>query len=297
MAEGSALGKRLKISQSQQYIILAVLVASLALGVSLVLGNYFIKTMIFNGRVIGEKDKVIADYEKTIKNVGICVDKNNDGKFSEEELKNCDPENVRISEIPGSLRANVMSAMSKNQNLEATGRESLAECKDSSGKKINFSKEYEKAKSDEQRMYYLHMTKMCSALRAIPDALPAQQNDEALMASLNQIFLISDWTPEQISPSGMSSDSSIKGVGTIPVSLSVEASSKKTLTVLNNIERSIRTFAINSAHIEWTAGNDGDNLNLSAQAVAFYAKPKRLQEETKKIYASKKAEDAEGSKQ
>lgn len=293
MAEKIALSKRLKISQSQQYIILAVLVASLALGVCIVAGSYFVKTMIFNGKIIGEKDIVIGDYEKTIKNVGVCVDKNNDGKYSDEELKNCNPDEVPLNDIPGSLRHNVMTKMAKNENLEATGRASLAECKNDNGKNIDFNKEYEKAKSDDQRMYYLYLAKMCSALRAIPDALPAQQNDEALMSSLNQIFLISKWQPESIAPSGSALTSQIKGLGTIPVTLSVEAGSDVTLSVLNNIERSIRTFEINSASIEWSKDN---KLNLSAQAAAYFTSQKQIQEDTKIIYATKKAEEAKEKK-
>ena len=293
MAVKLAIGKRLKISQSQQYIILAVLLASLALGTCIVLSIYFIKTMMFNGKIIGEKDIVLSNYEKTIKNVGVCVDKNGDGKYSDEELKNCNPDEVALDEIEGSLRYNVMRKMAKNSNLEATGRESLAGCKDENGKIIDFSKEYDQAKSDDQRMYSLYMAKMCSALRAIPDALPAQQNDEALMSSLNQIFLISRWQPESIAPSGSSTTSQIKGLGTIPVTLSVEASSNVTLAVLNNIERSIRTFEISSATIEWSKDN---KLTLSAQAVAYFTNKKQINEDSKIVYATKKAEEAKENK-
>ncbi len=293
MAVKLAIGKRLKISQSQQYIILAVLLASLALGTCIVLSIYFIKTMMFNGKIIGEKDIVLSNYEKTIKNVGVCVDKNGDGKYSDEELKNCDPDKVALDEIEGSLRYNVMKKMAKNSNLEATGRESLAGCKDEKGKIIDFSKEYDQAKSDDQRMYNLYMAKMCSALRAIPDALPAQQNDEALMSSLNQIFLISRWQPESIAPSGSSTTSQIKGLGTIPVTLSVEASSNVTLAVLNNIERSIRTFEISSATIEWSKDN---KLTLSAQAAAYFTNKKQINEDSKIVYATKKAEEAKENK-
>ena len=293
MAVKLAIGKRLKISQSQQYIILAVLLASLALGTCIVLSIYFIKTMMFNGKIIGEKDIVLSNYEKTIKNVGVCVDKNGDGKYSDEELKNCNPDEVALDEIEGSLRYNVMRKMAKNSNLEATGRESLAGCKDENGKIIDFSKEYDQAKSDDQRMYSLYMAKMCSALRAIPDALPAQQNDEALMSSLNQIFLISRWQPESIAPSGSSTTSQIKGLGTIPVTLSVEASSNVTLAVLNNIERSIRTFEISSATIEWSKDN---KLTLSAQAAAYFTNKKQINEDSKIVYATKKAEEAKENK-
>lgn len=285
MAREVAVGKRIRISKMQKQMLLAVLAASLVMGISGVLMIFFIKNIGFNGKVIGAKDEAITNYEKTIKNVGLCVDQNRDGRYSEEELKKCDPKTVKIEEVPDSLRYNVLSSMTNNKDLESVGRESLKECYNDKGEKLNYEKAYQNAGNDEVRMYQLYLTKMCSALRVIPDALPAQENAEALMSSLNQIFIISGWEPESLSPSGSASSSKIPGLGVIPVSLGVEANNEKTMRVLNNIENSIRSFDINSATISWS----GKRLELRAQAAAYYTTPVEVSETVKTIYASDKA--------
>ena len=52
MAKEVAIGKRLKISEAQQYIILSVLGASIFLGVAIALVMHFIKQISFNTDVI-----------------------------------------------------------------------------------------------------------------------------------------------------------------------------------------------------------------------------------------------------
>ena len=51
------------------------------------------------------------------------------------------------------------------------------------------------------------------------------------------------------------------------VRLSIQGGSDVTMTVLNNIERSIREFNIERASIEWSSDNA---LDLNAQATAYY---------------------------
>ena len=259
MAKGIAITKRLKISRAQQETFIAVLIASLVVGVGAVLSIYFIKYIAFNSKVIDAKNDAITAYETTLKNVK-------------------------------SLRNNVLDNMASNEDLEAVARDSLTDCYDQiSGEKITYSEwneQYEKAETQEAKDYYFGMLKICSALRVIPDALPAQKNDEALLASLNQIFIISKWNPESLSPNGTITESKIDGLGVIPVSLSVETDSNTTLKVLNNIERSIREFDIATATIEWSGS---DRLSLKAQAAAYYTQESGVKETTKTVYASNAA--------
>ena len=289
-----AIGKRIKITKTQQHILLAVLGASLATGICAVLAVYLVKTISFNAKVIAAKDEAIVNYEKTIKNVGICVDTNGDGRYNNEELNKCDPNAINAEDLPNTLRYNVMVNMANNTDLEEVGRASLDECYGVDGKKVNFTNLYNRAETNEQRMYYLYMTRMCSALRVIPDALPAQRNTEALMASLNQIFLLSNWVPESLAPSDVVPKTKIEGLEVIPLSLIVEANSKTTLNVLDNIEKSIRTFEVSSATISWSGE---DRLELRASANSFYTNSVTVQESTKVVYASEKAQqDAKGGK-
>ena len=117
----------------------------------------------------------------------------------------------------------------------------------------------------------------------IPDALPAYKNEEALLASLNQLFLVSGWEPEALSPSGNTATSTFgANLNAISVNLSIEANSATTMNVLNNIERSIREFDIERATIEWGGNN---NLVFRGQATAYYMNPSTITETIKTITA------------
>ena len=277
--DGPASSKRLKISKTQQETLLIVLIAAVVLGVCGVLAVFFGKYIGFNSKVLDAKDAAIADYEKTILNIGLCKD------TDREEIRKCNPDTLDSTSMPGSLRYNVMVNMANNSDLESVARESQEDCYDSDGKKIDFQEKFDDTENDEEKARYLAMLKMCSALRVIPDALPAQPNEEALMSSLNQIFNMSNWEPEALSPSG-NVVSGTEGLSTIPVSLSVEANSDKTMNVLNNIERSIRTFDLQTATVSWSGENF---LTLQSQGVAYYTEDADVAETNKTVYASSSA--------
>lgn len=289
MAENSgqapANGKRAKISKAQQITMLEVLCASLVLGACLVLSIFMIKYIKFNTQVIKAKNDAISEYDKTIRNVGVCVDKDGDGRLSDEELKNCNPSSLSLENVRNSLRYNVLMTMANNTNLESVGRSRTKSCYDESGAKIDFNKMYEQSTDDTERQQYLQSAKICSALRVIPDALPAQKNTEALMSSLNQIFIEKQWDPERLSPRDDIVRTNIEGIATIPVNLSFEGSDQVVLNVLDGLERSIREFDITSATVEWT--NSG--LSFRASANAFYLEELPEIERIKTVYASRKA--------
>ena len=286
-----AVGKRIKIDKTKQQIMLLVLGASLVFGVCLVFSVFFIKYINFNTKVIAAKDDSIAGYNNVVKNVGICLDRNNDGKYTTDELNQCDPNSISVEEIPDTLRYNVLVNIANNVNLESVGRDVLDSCYDSKGKKRDFMRAYEEAETDDERAYQLEMLSMCSSLRAIPDALPADQNVEALLSSLNLIFNRSGFEPEGIAPSNDTDGAALEGVGTIPVGLSIQANTAETMAVLMNIERSIRAFQIQNAVVNWAATDENGNamLELNATSLSYYARQKSIVESTETIYASKEA--------
>lgn len=277
--------KKARISRAQQMTMLEVLGASLILGVCLVLAIFLIKYIIFNTQIITEKNQAIDEYDQTIRNIGICKDTDKNGKLNGSELEKCDPNKVSLTEVKDSLRYNVIDVMAQNEDLEKVARQREDDCYDDSGKKIDFYKLYEETDDELQKQQYLQLTKVCSALRVIPDALPAQQNTEALMASLNQIFILSNWEPETLSPRDDTVVSKFQGLGVIPTTLRVEGTDGATIRTLGNLERSIRDFDITSAVFEWT--NSGISMQASANAY-FLDKTNEL-ETTKTLYASKKA--------
>lgn len=262
-----AKGKRAKISKAQQLTMLEVLVASLVLGTCLVLSNFIIKYIKFNGQVISAKSQAITDYDQVIRNIGICADKDNNNRLSDRELADCNPNTVQLSEVVGSLRYNIFEEMAKNEDLESVARKRNENCYDENGTRIDFNEMYNQAEDETSRQAYLQAMKICSSLRVISDALPAQKNTEALMASLNQVFITSQWEPESIAPRDETVVvDDLTGVSVIPVSFRVNGEGATVLKVINNIGRSIRDFDITSATVEWTS----TGLSLQARANAYY---------------------------
>ncbi len=280
----AATSKRSKISKAQQLTILEVLIASLVFGACAVLSIFLIKYINFNTKIISAKSQAITDYDQSLRNVGVCVDTDKNGRLSNEELENCNSNEVSLNSVTNSLRYKVLMQMAQNTDLESVARQRNEKCYDDKGEKIDFNEKYEKTTDELEKQQYLQMSKVCSALRVIPDALPAQKNTEALMASLNQVLLLTGWEPERLTPRDDAVESRIEGIGVIPVTLQVEGGSDVVLRALDKIEHSVREFDITSGTIEWT--NSG--LSLNALADAYYLEDAAEIEKTVVIKASDK---------
>ena len=280
MIKGIAISKQLKISQAQQYMLLSVLGAAILLGAAISLVSSFIRQISFNTKIIMAEEESIANYSDVIKNIGICK-KPQGSVYSSEELSKCDPDSIEVSEVEGSLRAEILGSLAANEALNSVPNEANSSCINPETNKNytykELSKIYSDARGSEELNAASQLIRSCSALRVIPDALPAFKNEEALLASLNKLFNISGWEPESISPSGTITPSQqFPGLNNISVGLSIEADFGTTTGVLNNIERSIREFNIHSAKIEWGGNN---TLKLQASAEAYYMDESTITEE------------------
>ena len=284
MAKEVAIGKRAKISEAQQYMLLSVLGAAVVLGVAISLISHFVQQISFNAKVIIAEDQAITAYSDVIKSTGICLSPKGN-VYTDQELSKCDPDSIEVSEIPGTLRSNILVNLAANKALNSVPKEDDSSCiNPATGKNFTYKElenQYNTADSTNELIAASQLIKNCSALRVIPDALPAFKNEEALLASLNKLFIASNWEPESLSPSGTTSASSLgNGLNAISVNVSVEADSATTTNVLNNIEHSIRDFNIERATIEW-GGND--SLILKAAATAYYMDESTIQETKKTI--------------
>lgn len=269
-----AITKRLKISEAQQYMLLAVFGAAVALGVAVSLITRFVKQISFNTKIIMEEEATIVAYSDVIKNTGTC--KRPKGSiYSDDELKKCDPDSIEVSEVSGSLRSNIIENLADNKALSSVKKDSPnieSSCTNNATGKPYTSKElednYKKASGADELQKASRLIRSCSALRIIPDALPAFKNEEAMLASLNKIFLLSGWEPESLSPTGTIEAASFgNNLNDISVNFSIETNSDTTQKVLTNIDRSIRDFNIKSATIEWSSNN---SLIVQAQSSAYY---------------------------
>lgn len=293
MAKEPATSKRLKISEAEQYMLLAVLGASAVLGVAISLVIHFIDMISFNTRIIMGEEQAIAAYSEVIKTTGVCKAPSSGKIYSDDDLKKCSPDSIEVSEIPGTLRANILESLAANQALNSVPKEDNSDCINPETEKNYTYKElndiYDEASDAEELSSASRLIKSCSALRIIPDALPAFKNEEALLASLNRLFIISNWDPESLSPSGTSQASETgKNLFSISVNLSIEADSGTTRNTLSNIERSIREFNIERATIEW--GGD-ESLILQAQATAYYMSGSSIEKVEKTVSIDDTAKD------
>ena len=271
MAKEIAIAKRAKISKAQQNMLLSVILASIIFGVAVSLTVHFIRQILFNAKVIMAEDESIVSYSNIIKTTGICEAPAGE-VYNEKELRDCDPDSIEASKVPGTLRYNILENLAANKALNSVPKEVNAACINTEKNRNYTYKEMNDmlydAENASQRSEAIERIKSCSALRIIPDALPAFKNEEALLASLNKLFLESNWQPELISPSGTAKEPvAAAGLNAISVNLAIEADANITMSVLDNIERSIREFNIGRATIEW----GGDNkLILNGEATAYY---------------------------
>lgn len=288
MAKEIAISKRIKITKAQQNILLIVLGASVLLGVSVCLTVRFIRQISFNAQVIMAEDEAIVAYSDVVKNTGVC--KAPSGKvYSDEEIEKCNPSSIETSEIPNTLRANILENIAASPALNSVPKEISSNCiNPTTGQNYTYKELdsiYKKAVGSSELTAASQLIKSCSALRIIPDALPAFGNEEALLASLNKIFIDSGWQPESLSPSGASNSSQSTnipaGLGSFSVNLAIgDVNTDSIMRLLTNIERSIREFNISNASITWDANN---TLSFSADATAFYTSPSTVIESEETI--------------
>lgn len=276
-----AIAKRLKITNAKSSMIAAVLGASVILGVALSFMIRFVDTMVFNAQVISEEGESLQIYSDTIKNIGVCK-KPKGNTYSDTELRNCSPNSLSVDAVPGTLRSEIVNNLALNANLNAVTRETDS-CKNPTTNKSWTTEEldamYDAATTEEELIRANKLIRTCSALRVIPDALPAYKNEPALLASLNQLFILADWQPDSISGNDMPSDYKIDGLESLMVNLSVAANSEKVLNVLDKIEHSIREYNFEKATIEWSK----EELILTAKMAAYYVDKSELIELRKTV--------------
>ena len=291
MARGESIIKRAKISKAQQNMLLAVGGTAIFLGVTIALTMHFSNSIAFNGKVIEAEDKAMTDYTSAISKLGVCrKPAGNSQVYTDQELKACNPNSIDAASVPNTLRSDVMEKVAASTALNSVPNQASSECINrNAGRNYTYAELqgfYQDALETENEDNIMAATKLmqkCSALRVIPDALPSYRNEEALLSSLNKIFLVSGWEPEALSPTEESSAAAFgRNLNTISVRLAVEANSGTTMEVLRNIERSIREFNILRANIEWGSNN---TLVLNASATAYYMEPITFTESTKRIAA------------
>lgn len=282
--------EKIKLSNAQRSALVIIAVTSVVIGFGLVLAIRFLKYIDFNKSAIIEMEKSIANYSRSIKNSGACkAPKDKNGIYTTEELKNCNPSEIGIEDVEGTLRYNVLSKMSQNVNLESVSKDASSICYNNSGEKYSFTELYESYKTEtdkDKKNDWLETIILCSSIRAIPDALPTVANENALLIAISKLYLDSGYNPNSFSPSSEgvleSEDSNLK---IMPVTFSLDDpdGSKMSVRVLKNIEKSIRTFDVNEASIKWE--DNKSKITLSAAMSAYFTDPAEALQSDKTVTA------------
>ena len=209
--------------------------------------------------------------------------------------------------IQSSLQSisNQVNELTGTEGLEVVGRTRAGDCINRTATKI----------TDSSSMEEIEIARTCTALRVIPDALPSSENQEAMLASLNQLLLWSNDNngveieglsssdvdaPAFTDENGSTVTTTMKSIG---AALSLEDESTKVKGALDIIENSIRNYDIASASIEWSGDNYDDDgvyhpqtISLNASFNAYYSNSVNIEKQKKKVCADDQSEKCTGRK-
>ncbi len=269
--KGVALAKRAKIDAAQKNMLVAVCIASIILGVTVVGVIYLTKKISFNAMKISENDKVIANF-----------------KTSQDQLKD-----LSIS----------VSSLASNERLEVVaGERSNTKCNTETLQSIESEDGYD--------LENIEVVRTCSALRAIADTLPSSSNQDAANSSLNWLIIHNDKNIilEGLSGSDSASGGLVDENGntlnlsTLGTNVSIKDAPSKVNRAITAIESSIRNFDISSVSISWSdyeRGKSHDSeIEFNAVYRSYYSDKVSIQQKTKVICAddtSEKCSKAKGS--
>ena len=241
--KSTALLKKVKIDKAQRNMFIAVCLASVVVGVTLVASVWFVRKIKFNQKVIGQQDIIIKDLKQSQANLN-------------------------------ALKLNI-AELTSNENLEAVAR--IKESKNNVNNKV-CDKFVNAEINNEEGVKDIETARTCSALRLIPDALPSIENNEATLGSFDTL-ISSHMNVESLSSdtgrgyeSGTDDASTSDTLHTTNTIMSAVDNQSKIYNGLLSIERSIRNYDITNATIKWSdESRNGDSIELNATFAAYYA--------------------------
>jgi len=239
-AKEVAIQKRAQIDKATQTMLIAVGLASIVLGCAAVLSVYFVKWIMFNAKVMGEKNAIIEDYRTIQGNVENLV--------------------------------NSVNALSDNENLEIMARGRENRCTTFEGDLVDTTNNIELARICSA----LRVIPDALPSTLNPEATYASLNKLFLETQDENGEPVE---PEAIGSgnSNMAGMALSPGLYVIPVGLMIENTANTTRAVLSTIERSIRNFDIQTASIAWRSSDpnnsEKDIIELRGNSYAYYSDP------------------------
>ena len=250
--KGAALAKRSKIDTMQRNMFAGVCIASIIFGVSLVGIVRLSKTISFNSRVIGEKDKVINGYKQ-------------------------------IQSDLDALKTNVSNLVS-NENLESVARYRADECYGNSTKEIDNEDYKDQAIELARTCSALRVIPDALPSSNNTEATLSSMN-QLLYWSNNKAGVTFDALSSNFG--GDAGSEVTESVHVVSVSLDLEDTADNIHGALAEIENSIRNFDISSANISWSGKSlISGELKLSASYSAYYSDPVSPEPRSRNVCAS-----------
>ena len=247
--KGVALAKRAKIDSAQRNMFVAVALASIILGVTIVGSIYLVRLFVFNNNVSAVKDEVIDEYKKA---------------------------QSSLTELTGKV-----SELAKNERLEVVARSRSRYCENNAA--------MEEADGETSfAVQNIELARTCSSLRVIPDALPAVVNLDSSRASMI-VLLDSSNDGNGVEAESVTGGMTVingamlgvTNVGGLMTSISLRDDATRVRDAMDTIESSIRNYDITSATITWS----GDLIELKATYTSYYSGTADIQKSTKIICA------------
>ena len=237
--KGAAFAKRSKIDGMRRNMFVAVCIASVILGASIVGVIRLAKTIGFNSKVIGEKEKIINGY-------------------------------VQIQADLEVLKSNVSNLVS-NEKLESVARYRADECYGNSTKEIDNEDYKDQAIELARTCSALRVIPDALPSSNNTEATLSSMN-QLLYWSNNKSGVIFESLSSDFG--GEAASEVTDSVHVVSLRTEMKDSAEHIHGALSEIENSVRNFDISSANISWTGRLfDSEQLEFSAEYSAYYSDP------------------------
>ncbi len=266
--KGVAFAKWAKIDKAQRNMFVAVCIASIIIGITIVSIIYFAKVIAFNVKLMDEKASFIADYKETQDNLQLISDQ--------------------------------VTELSENENLEVVARTRSDDCKALLEENSGVIDDVEVARTCTSLRVISDALPSAGNVEATLGSLNVlliHDNDMLNIEGLSGDVSIntSSYDDDYSSVSSSAGGSTLNGIG---ASVSIDDTEENVRQALRAIENSIRNYDIVSAAIAWSsdAENGGTKLELNASFTAYYSRPVDLVVKTRKVCADATSESCTGKK-
>ena len=264
--KGVAFAKRAKISKAQQSMLIAIGLASVVLGVTLVGVIYLVKVIRFNMDIISEKDESIKGFSRVQTNLKTIASKVGDLAVSESlevMARNRDGENCKNFKEDGFEYS--LSNISMARTCSG-----LRVIPDSLPSSLN-------QEATVSSLNWL-MNKSGVGIEAI--SFDAYSDYNVNGNSSNNTASNDSSASEQASATTITAK-------VAQVNISVEDTSQKVKKMLDDIENSIRNYDVYTITIEWADSDLNSSITLNGAYVAYFSEPQTVQIKSKVICADK----------